>query len=376
MPHNAIRATVTSRMLVGIEAFAVEKGFDYGELARLIGLDRRAASDPDATVPLESVLALFETIARETGDDVFGARFAERMPVGRIGLYHFVTVNAPTLRSALENRVRFVGLETNGYRVSLNADGAGARYVWHGPVGFGPSRHFEGYAVALLIESIRYMLQDRAWRPDEVALRQPAPSGIDVLHRVMTRNIVFNAPRASMLLDAASLARPLPGADRLLQRELVAAADSALSATVEAGSLLDDLRRLILRSMGRPGFGIQAAASDLAVSVRSLQRELTANNTTFSVLLDEVRRSHAVQILSDTNLPLTEVAFMLGFSDLSAFSRAATRWFGKPPSRMRTELRTPRVPTPGTDLTRRGRSVRAGPAGVTHASSRIGTPWR
>ena len=71
------------------------------------------------------------------------------------------------------------------------------------------------------------------------------------------------------------------------------------------------------------------------MSSRALQRELEKANTSFRDLVDETRKSMARQYLADTSLPLTEIAFMLGFSELSAFSRAARSWFGVSPSELR-----------------------------------------
>jgi AraC-like DNA-binding protein len=80
-------------------------------------------------------------------------------------------------------------------------------------------------------------------------------------------------------------------------------------------------------------------ANAIGVSVRILRRELQENCTTFRTLLDDTRKMAALQLLHDTELPLTEVAFLLGFSELGAFSPAARNWFGQSPRSLRKGAR-------------------------------------
>ena len=73
----------------------------------------------------------------------------------------------------------------------------------------------------------------------------------------------------------------------------------------------------------------QSVAHALNISIRTLQRELAGAGTSFRAVSDCARKQIALELLHDTDLPLTEAAFRLGFSELSAFSRAAKKWFGR-----------------------------------------------
>ena len=76
-------------------------------------------------------------------------------------------------------------------------------------------------------------------------------------------------------------------------------------------------------------------ASALGLSTRTLQRRLAIAGRSFEAMLDEVRRARAEELLANGGWDLAEIAYKLGYSERSAFTRAAIRWFGVPPSGMR-----------------------------------------
>lgn len=82
-------------------------------------------------------------------------------------------------------------------------------------------------------------------------------------------------------------------------------------------------------------------AGRLKMSVRTLNRALAAEDTSYRRLLEQLRRELAVGHLADNRLSVTEVAFLLGFSDQSAFHRAFRRWTGRTPSAFRAQSRRP-----------------------------------
>jgi AraC-like DNA-binding protein len=75
------------------------------------------------------------------------------------------------------------------------------------------------------------------------------------------------------------------------------------------------------------------------MSLRSLQRKLRAERTNFSVIYDEMRREMADAYVQDSQMSMTEIAYLLGFSDQGNFTRAFRRWYGRSPSEARKNLR-------------------------------------
>jgi len=116
------------------------------------------------------------------------------------------------------------------------------------------------------------------------------------------------------------------------------ASDSVVSQYLEsrpAGSIVDQVKRALqdLLPTGEPNIG--EVSRLLGTSSRTLQRQLFEAGTTFREILRDVRHDLALRYLRDRTCSITEVAFLLGFSETAAFSRAFKRWTGEAPSRFR-----------------------------------------
>jgi AraC-like DNA-binding protein len=98
------------------------------------------------------------------------------------------------------------------------------------------------------------------------------------------------------------------------------------------------IKQSISRKLGHGEVTLETIAHENATTVRTLQARLAAEGTSFEDLLQITRRQLAEEYLRDTDLPLSEIALLLGFSELSAFSRACHRWFDEPPSIRRRNL--------------------------------------
>lgn len=134
------------------------------------------------------------------------------------------------------------------------------------------------------------------------------------------------------------LERPVPAADPLLSRVIERHAEALLAARpLPAETTVARVRRLPCESLGQDEAAVTLAgiAERLRMSERWLQRRLADEGQTFDALLDELRRELASRYLADKKLAIAEVAFLLGYSEPSAFHRAFKRWTGKTPSQAR-----------------------------------------
>ena len=93
--------------------------------------------------------------------------------------------------------------------------------------------------------------------------------------------------------------------------------------------MLGEVRRLVASMLGSTTITIEDVAARMTTSVRTVQRQLQVHGQTFKQLVDDVRSTMARRHLADPEVTLTEAAFMLGYSELSAFSRAFRRWTGQ-----------------------------------------------
>jgi AraC-like DNA-binding protein len=273
-------------------------------------------------------------------------RFAATTRVEHLGVMGFAMQTAPTVLEALEQVDRFQGLTSNSGFSEVLRDGDEVRIAWrrHTP------RLDLGVRVAneIVIAQQLTLAQQLGLRgPMRVTFRHVAPDDARAHHAFFGCPVRWGAPADSIVWPATALARPLPLADAALHRFIGAEAARRLDARPPSPDGLEPVRRALARALPSADVSLEAVAGALRCTPRSLQRSLRAAGTTFRDLLDDVRRQQAQALLAAGTLSATEVAMLLGFSELSAFSRAHRRWFGTSARAHRVKSRRAQVKSPG-----------------------------
>ncbi|MFS8070938.1 MAG: helix-turn-helix domain-containing protein, partial [Byssovorax sp.] len=158
----------------------------------------------------------------------------------------------------------------------------------------------------------------------------PAPRDTRAIEAFFKAPVRFASAESQLILEAATLATPLLKADPDLAAFFALRADDLLERHSAEG-LAQRLRALLEGELGRVLPTLETAATRLGVSARTLRRRLQEEGTTFQDTLDETRCELAKRHLGEDKLALGEVAFLLGFSEPSAFHRAFKRWTGQTP---------------------------------------------
>jgi AraC-like DNA-binding protein len=152
-------------------------------------------------------------------------------------------------------------------------------------------------------------------------------------------NIRGGQPSSGIRFDAAVLARPMATADRMLERLMRHYGDLQLSALPVAASGIDQLRREVANLVLRGEITVTRLARSLGMSSRTLQRRLSGAGVTYTELVNDVRRTLALNLMQNPGIALGEIAFSLGYSEISAFNHAFRRWFGCSPGEYRSRTR-------------------------------------
>ena len=312
------------------------------ERARIVseaGLDAARLSDPDQLLDLEAVLRVSRAAAEAVGDDFLGLHLGERWPLGELGVLHYAVLNAPTVGTALENLDRYgrSHIQGGGIRFARVGREASLGYELEVRDRELARQHVEASAVAGL-RILRRFLGD-AWAPRSVGFGHRRPRSTSEHERIFGCPLAFEQPtNVEILFDAEVLDRPVPGADRkllpLVERHL-----EQLIADRGEDAWLGEVRSTIAHALCDGSTTIRRIAKQLGTSVRTLQRRLDERQIAFRTLVAEIRRDLAYRYLADEDASLTEVAFLLGYSELSAFDRAFRRWTGATPLEERKRLR-------------------------------------
>lgn len=290
-------------------------------------------------LPMNAAAYLLELAARETGDPCLGIHWAEELPKGSAGVLGYMLVHAKSVRSAAKVIVRYAELQVEPVTVSFEeTDGVG-RLSWRFPVTFvAPRVQITSFLMAVIIMRLR-LHAGQTWMPIGVELEHRALDCPDETERLLGPNVHFDQPCNSVCIRESVLNRTSPEADKRLFGILKDLADRLLAERKASADIVQRVTTALVDLLQGGEGSLEDVSQILAISPRSLQAQLAAAETNFETLLHETRQRLAETYLRDTDLPLTEIAFLLGFSELSAFTRAATRWFGVPPRLHRIELR-------------------------------------
>jgi AraC-like DNA-binding protein len=304
---------------------------DPGRILRSLGLERRVLDDPHGFIPSADFARILEAAARDTGDEYFGLHFGEHFHPKDIGALVYVVLNSPTFGVGFENVARYLRVHNEAAEVAF-VPGASRSYLRH--VLHLPSvshRQHDEYSFAVAVGTIRLMA-GAEWAPLEVEFQHRAPARTAELVRVLGAPVSFGHTTNALVIEPELAGRTVPAADARLYPILKDLLERILDEMPPADGLLTSVRRAIAESMRHGEPTLAQVARRIAVGPRTLQRRLEEHGVTFTGLVDDTRRQFALRYLRDRKNTLTDVAYLLGYSEVSAFNRAFRRWTGSTPT--------------------------------------------
>ena len=330
-----LRALVVGGMALGLEP---------SELAKQAGipddvLTPEVLADPDARVSSIWALRLWEYLPRRAEEENFGLWLAERLNGAPLTVAWWVILASTTLGEGLARALRYQRLLHDGARSEII--GCPEEVVYRHQIGappFRPPRDAIEFGFASLVQLAR-RATGRDLVPKHVRLQHRAPRDLTRHQRFFGAGVSFDEPHDEFVFTRDQLGCPLVTADDSL-REVVEAHARDLSARLPRAELTGERAKAAICELLRDGPPRgQTVARRLGMPLRTLQRRLRAENTSLASLIDGVRYELAERYLSDPRISTQEAAFLLGFSDVSAFHRAFVRWTGITPSVFRSGAR-------------------------------------
>jgi AraC-like DNA-binding protein len=336
MPRRPADLPLRTQLVGPFLAYARAQGGDADGLIRRLDLPPTAERDPEVILPISALRDFFEAVEDAIGDPFVGVHVAQRFPRGTWGLLEFTTRLAPTLREALERITRYMPLANEVVSFTFEerpGEGSLEQRIAGAPLCLG--RHGNEFWMTALLAEARKMT-GHACVPRRVWLAHPAPRDTRALVAVFgTSRLDFGAQANGFTLSAEDLSAPNTSSDPALLALLEHHANQAISQRQPLQGLPGLVRQRLRESLGQRLPSIQEMARRLRLSPRTLQRRLSDEGTSFQQQLDAVREELARVYVQESKLPLGEVAYLLGYSELSTFLRAFRRWTGKTPSQFR-----------------------------------------
>lgn len=330
---------VRAAALKGYFEVAEELRLDPLPLLRRAGLTRTMAENIEQMLPARSVIKLLEESAEAASCPTFGLRMAEQRELADLGMVSLLIAHQQTLGDALSVLAEYRNrINSNlALRVETFGDMALLREAFSldPPM---PSRQVDDLAIAVLDRVCRSVIGS-GWQPISVSFGYETPPSVDraVYQRIFSCPLEFNSEFDGILIKNSDLAKPNPRSEPALALH----ARRLVEAMVDPGerSIVEEVEEAILMLMPAGRASISAVSDSLGFNVRTLQRRLTEEGVTFGDMLDRIRVREVNRHFAHGRQRLTDVAHLLGYASLGAFSRWYSQKFDETPSQGRRRMR-------------------------------------
>jgi len=334
-------AIVAVHLVRLVTEYAAQHDVDVAPLLAEVGWSPALLDDSENRLRFSDFATLCERIAQVLDDPLLGLHAGVQVKAGHLGSLGFVLISCATVGEALDRSRRYSGMVLNACSNELEQQGELCVRYWrsrlpnHEPLG----RLQDELNMAAWITLGRWMTGRADLKATWVAFRHPSPP----LHqhgdyeRLFGCPVRFSAPETAIAIPAAMLDCALPQGNPAVRRMLDALCERTLHRYANHNDpiWLGSVHKAIVQAFetGGPELGAVAAAAGLRND--ELTALLTRRGTSFRALVDTLRQQLALSYLADPSLGLAEIAYLLGFSEQSAFQRAFKRWTGKAPGAYR-----------------------------------------
>lgn len=299
------------------------------------GIDEALLNDPNSRVPFSSFHTLCDLTAEALGEPSLGLKLGQSVRPGHLGSHGFALMSCSTAGELMQQSARYSALTIDaGHNVFERKGDEFIRY-WRRnlPGGESLGRLQDELHQATLVTLARWFVNREDLNPNWVSFRHAKPADVSDYDRVFRCPVHFGAAETAVGFDAGFASLPLPHANAQLHRIMD---DLCAQLLKQQGNALEPpwlaiARRSVLEAfkLGVPEIGEVARATGLTED--QLKENLSQRGLSFRGLLDDLRRALAVGYMRDPSLGLVDIAYLLGFSEQSAFQRAFKRWTGMTP---------------------------------------------
>ena len=303
-----------------------------------VGVDVDGAWDPKHMLDEDDYYGMIELMAEQMDITTLPLIVGQAMRPDEYGALGLAWKAAPNLLGSFSRVARYWRLWTSVTQYELEATDRGMLYVQHrqGPRRLGMRISIEATSASGV--SLARQVSPKPFAPIEVTFQHLAPKTTEHHEAYFGCPVHFGANRDAMLLSHQSLAEPNVLGDEGITQFLVSHLDQEL-AQVEAAPALQARTKSEIASALSEGLPKMAdIARRLGLSARSFHRRLSEQGLSFQTLIEETRREIATAMLQEDRYTLSEIAFLTGYSEQSAFNRAFKRWMGSTPATYRKSL--------------------------------------
>jgi AraC-like DNA-binding protein len=316
-----------------------EAGISLEPLLRSAGLSVGQVDEQDTRIGVASQIKFLELAAEALKDQLLGFGLARDGDLRLIGLLYYAAASSETLGDALARVQRYSSIANSGIAIRCFRSGKftiALRYA-------GVTRHSDRqqhmeFLVTVLIRVCR-VLTDRRLAPTAVRFIHRRSERSSEMEKFFGCAIEFGADTDEIVFQDTVGHLHLVGADPYLSQILMQNCDQALAhRRPNTSSLRVTIENAITFLLPDGKARLAAVAKKLGMSSRTLERKMAAERLSFSKILNQLRSDLATHYLSDADLSISQIAWLVGYQGIGAFSHSYKRWTGLNPKKMRERL--------------------------------------
>lgn len=309
-------------------------GADIAAALAMGDISPSVLDDPDARVPHESAVRMWRHAVQVTGDEALGLTATARQTAGSFGVPEYAFRKSATFGQAAERLVRYFRLHHDVARYAVRRTDETFEFAHRLPPGRTLPRAAVDFVLSAAVRLTRDATVDRL-DPIRVEVDYPEPTDARPCVEAYGVRPRFGASERVLVYPASAADTPMREAEPALCAILDQHATHLLAALPRAEQFTERVRALLAEELQGGNPSAEHVADRLGMSVRTLQRYLADEGTSHKEILRTLRVDLAHSYLQDRGLGIGEVAFLLGFSEASAFHRAFRRWTGSTPAQFR-----------------------------------------
>jgi AraC-like DNA-binding protein len=333
-----IRASAVGNIARLAYAAARRKGADVGQLLTTAGLSREEMNNPDARIGVKEQINFLNLVAEAIGDDLLGFHLALHFDLRMVGLPYYVFASSETLEDAIRNGARCASIINESMRIEVRDGKRRVGFVFE-PVGV--ARHSDRHQIEFWVTAVMRACRSitRRHLTAETVTFAHSQKSAPELNRFFGTRVTFGADADEMTFPASIRDIGVVTADRYLNNLLVHYCDVALAGHRNRGSFGTSVENAVAVLLPHGKARMSEVARKLGQSRRTLARRLASEGSTFAGILRHLRIALAQRYLADEDLTISQISWLLGYRNVSAFTNAYKLWTGHAPRLARQRLR-------------------------------------
>jgi AraC-like DNA-binding protein len=315
----------------------INEGYSATSLLKNTELNEESFVDPDFRCTFAQHRTFVKNAIDHTGDPHLGPRMGSRFNPINIGLPISAAASSDVLSTALTTLKQFISLNFSIVNFDFYEQDKQLILRWRSSIDVSDIEYFVMGSCLSVTENLLALLLDERNLIEHAELAFDTPENWSSFASTLNFPVRFNAPFNQLVLSNRYLSKPLIGTDPIVHQNMVRLCEKQMAMTFYTRGIEAQVSRLIAQRHYHVT-PISDAAQTLGLSERSLRRQLNQSGTSYKKIEDQVRSARAKELLAVIGLPVSTVAYDLGFSDPSNFARTFKRWSGQSPQDYRETI--------------------------------------